>query len=82
MTITDLGSKFMTLVAGTELKKGKPMRLVQRTLVTFGAVGYDFAWGERAMIPPTRDAPSKAGGDKATPGAGKAGKRKGARGKP
>ncbi len=82
VTITDLGSKFMTLAAGTELKKGKPLRLVQPTLLTFGAIGYGFEWGERTTIPPTHDAAAKAAGTKASKGASKAGKSKGAGGKP
>lgn len=56
VTIADAGSKHGTLVAGTELRRGKPMRLVQDTLLTFGASSWTFTWGKRDLIPPTQTA--------------------------
>lgn len=56
VTVVELGSRYGTLFAGTELRKGKPIRVVDRTLLTFGAVTWAFEFGERSLIPPTRAA--------------------------
>ncbi len=62
--VKDLGARFGTLAAGTELKKGQRFRIVQRTLLTFGAISYVFEFGDRDVIPPTMAAPK---GDAAAP---------------
>ncbi len=58
--VEELGSRFGTLVAGTELKKGVKMQLFRRTELTLGAVAVFFEWGDRGkLIPPQRE-PDKA----------------------
>lgn len=64
VTVAELGSRYGTLFSGTELRKGKPMRIVQRTLLTFGAVSWAFEWGERSTIPPTQGAAKSGKGAK------------------
>ena len=74
VTVADLGSRFGTLFSGTELRKGKPMRIVQRTLLTFGAVTWAFEWGERSTIPPTQGAAAESGKSGKSVKSGKSGK--------
>ncbi|GEM_PF-2654302 len=53
--VEDLGSRLGTLVAGTELKKGKRMQLFQKTLLSLGALNLSFQWGDRGkLIAPLR----------------------------
>lgn len=55
--VVGLGSRFGTLVAGTELKKGKKMQLFKQTKLTFGAETWTFSWGDRGdMIAPVESA--------------------------
>ena len=55
--VIGLGSRFGTLVAGTELKKGKKMQLFKQTKLTFGAETWTFSWGDRGdMIAPVESA--------------------------
>lgn len=61
--IKDLGARFGTLAAGTEVRKGQRFRIVQRTLLTFGAISYTFEFGNRDVIPPTMEAPKAAKGE-------------------
>lgn len=57
--VSDLGSRFGTLVAGTQIKRGRKMQLVKKTSITLGAQTWIFEWGERgAIIAPTQ-APQK-----------------------
>lgn len=57
VTVSDLGSRTGTLVAGTELKKGQSMQLYQRTLLSLGAYNLYFEWGNRGkLIKPLRKA--------------------------
>jgi hypothetical protein len=69
VTVTDLGSRTGTLVAGTELKKGQSIQLYQRTLLSLGAYSLYFEWGDRGkLIKPLRsqkEPPATAG--KASP---------------
>lgn len=74
VTISDLNSRYHTLFAGTELRKNEKKRIVQRTLLTFGAVTWAFEWGERSTIPPTQERADKAGKDAKVGKAGRSGK--------
>ena len=57
--VTDLGSRTGTLVAGTELKKGRSMQLFQRTIISLGALNLGFEWGDRGkLIKPLRKSKS------------------------
>lgn len=56
--ISDLKSRFGTLLDGTLVRKNKKMQIFQPTLLTFGAVTLRFEWGERGkLIKPLRRAP-------------------------
>ncbi len=55
--VSDLGSRYGTLVAGVQLKKGVKMRLLQTTKLTMGAETWTFVWGARGkMIAPVKSA--------------------------
>ena len=72
--VEELGSRFGTLVAGTELKKGVKMQLFRRTELTLGAVAVFFEWGDRGkLIPPQREPDKAEKGSKGSKG-GKGGK--------
>ncbi len=61
--IEDLGSRHGTLLNGTALKKGKPMRILTKSSVSPGAVTLNFDFGVRpALIAPTQPLPPKAKG--------------------
>ena len=56
--VSDLKSRYGTLVAGTALRKGARMQLFQPTTLSFGAVDMRFEWGDRGgLIKPLRKAP-------------------------
>ncbi len=61
--VEDLGSKFATLLDGTELKKGKSAEVFQKSSLSLGAVSLTFEFGERpALLKPLQ--PAKAAPDK------------------
>lgn len=45
--VRDLRSRYGTLLAGTQIKKGQRMQLLQPSPLTLGAVTLDFVWGDR-----------------------------------
>jgi hypothetical protein len=71
VTIEDLGSKFGTLLDGTQLKKGKPMRILQPAQLSLGALQLKFEFGVRPKLLPPTQAPSKAAKAKPKAPAGK-----------
>lgn len=54
----DMGGKFGTLLNGTALKKGKPVRIATRSSLALAAVTVTFEFGSRpVLMPPTQAAP-------------------------
>ena len=60
--VSDLKSRYGTLMAGTALRKGAKMQIFQPTTLSFGAVDMRFEWGDRGrLIKPLRKASPNAG---------------------
>jgi predicted component of type VI protein secretion system len=71
VTIEDLGSKFGTLLDGTQVKKGKPMRILQPAQLSLGALQLKFEFGVRPKLLPPTQPPAKSGKAKPKAPAGK-----------